>query len=95
MGAAFFQFVLLETDHHKEKPSLYFKNLLAQTQCLKIIEKVSFNIASEASYVCIFGVTRQVTFNRTKIGENAKIEIKCDILGHFQTLCHFSHSERA
>ena len=64
------------------------------TRCLKITEKVSFNIASEASYVFIlsgqklikntknaqFGeflktyslrlnsVTRQVSYNRTKIG---------------------------
>ena len=33
---------------------------------MKIIEKVAFNIASEASYV--FSVTRQVNFNRAKIG---------------------------
>ena len=83
-------------------------------RCLKITEKVSFNIASEASYVYIlsvqklikksqkwyFGeffktlslrsnsVTRHVTFNRTKIGGNAKIQnFKCDILSDFQTLC--------
>ena len=32
-------------------------------------------------------VTRQVSFNRTKIGENAKIEkLKCNILCDFQTL---------
>ena len=32
-------------------------------------------------------VTRQVNFNWTKIGENAKIEtLKCDILDDFQTL---------
>ena len=67
------------------------------SRCLKITEKVSFNIASEASYVyksslkmpkiVHFGeflktwslrsnsVTRQVSFNRTKIGgkcQNAK-----------------------
>ena len=33
-------------------------------------------------------VTRQVSFNRTKIGENAKIQkFKCDILSNFQTIC--------
>ena len=33
-------------------------------------------------------VTRQVSFNRTKIGENAKIQkLKCDILSNFQTMC--------
>ena len=64
--------------------------LLYYAQCLKITEKVAFNIASEASYGYIlsgqkfiknakngqFGeflknsnsVSRQVTFNRTKIG---------------------------
>ena len=32
-------------------------------------------------------VTRKVTFNRTKIGEKAKIEkFECDILSDFQTL---------
>ena len=73
------------------------------SQCLKITEKVAFNIASEASYVYILSgqiliksanigpiysvfenlklqsnsVTRQVTFNRTKIGgkcQNLKIK---------------------
>ena len=70
------------------------KSRCTYPRCLKITEKVSFNIASEASYVYImsgqkfikmpkmvnFGeffenlkiavksVTRQVTFNRTKIG---------------------------
>ena len=52
-------------------------------QCLKITEKVSFNIASEASYVYIFSrqkfiintkngpfllAVKQVTFNKTTIG---------------------------
>ena len=33
-------------------------------------------------------VTRHVSFNRTKIGENAKIQkFKCDILSNFQTMC--------
>ena len=33
-------------------------------------------------------VTRQVTFNKTKIVEDAKIEkFKCDILSDFQTMC--------
>ena len=47
--------------------------------CLKITEKVSFNIASEASYVYIL--------NGQKLIKNAKIEkFKCDIFGDFQTL---------
>ena len=81
-------------------------------QCLKITEKVSSNIASEASYVYIlsgqksikkakhFGeflktwslrsnsATRQASFNRTKLVENAKIQkFKWDILGDFQMIC--------
>ena len=73
------------------------------TQCLKVTEKVAFNIASEASYVYILSrqkfmknapkwsilasfwkpetccVTRQVNFNRTKIGgmcQNLKTQIR-------------------
>ena len=50
-----------------------------KSRCLKITEKVSLNIASEASYVYIlFG---------QKMVENAKVKkFKCDILGDFQTL---------
>ena len=32
-------------------------------------------------------VTRQVSFNRTKIGGKCPQKIKCDILSNFQTLC--------
>ena len=56
------------------------------SQCLKLARKVGFNITSEASYIynfsgrakfgeaeaCCQTVTRQVNFDRTKIGENAK-----------------------
>ena len=78
---------------------------LPNSWCLKITEKVSFNIASEASYVYILseqnliksakngqfgeflknwclwsnGVTRQVTFKRTKIDgkcQNSKIQMR-------------------
>ena len=65
-------------------------------QCLKITEKVSFNTASEASYVYIFsGQKCQKTLlaDRSllvgqKSEENAKMEKKnqCDFLGDFQTL---------
>ena len=48
-------------------------------QCLKITEKVSFNITSEASFIYIF--------NEQKLVKNAKNEkFKCDILDDFQTL---------
>ena len=49
------------------------------TQCLKIIEKVAFNIASEARSVYIL--------SESKLVKNAKIEkLKCDFFGDFQTL---------
>ena len=69
----------------------------------KITEKVSFNIASEASCVYILSGGQKLMKN-AKIGpsvlpdrsilrgqklvENAKIEkFKCDIFGDFQTRC--------
>ena len=52
------------------------------SQCLKITEKVAFNIASEASYVYMSFLIGQ------KLVENAKIQkFKCDFLSDFQTLC--------
>ena len=33
--------------------------------------------------------TRQVSFNRTKIGEKCQ-KFKCDILSNFQTMCYWS-----
>ena len=68
------------------------------SQCLKVTEKVSFNIASEASFVFIslkmgnFGdflknsVTRHVTFDWTTIDGKCQKKIECDFLGDFQTL---------
>ena len=48
-------------------------------RCFKITDKVSFNIASEASYVYIL--------SGQKLIKNAKIQkFKCDILIDFQTL---------
>ena len=47
--------------------------IIANTQCLKITEKVSFNIASEASYVFTF-------FKWKKVHENMP---KCSILASF------------
>ena len=69
-------------------------------RCLKIIGKVSFNIAIATSYVydakncpfdeCLKTWSLQVNFETTKIGENAKIEkFKCEILRDFQTLWSF------
>ena len=66
-------------------------------RCLTITEKVSFNIASEASYVYI--LSGQKLIKRAKNGpfrrvlENLKLAVKqfqkfkCDILSDFQTVC--------
>ena len=80
----------------KERELKHHRNFSNPNSTLKITEKVSFNIASEASYVYILrkmpkkvnfklavSVTRQVNLNPTE-----KIEkFKCDILSNFQTLC--------
>ena len=54
------------------------------TQCLKIAQKVAFNIASEASYVYILKVDKKSSKmpKMTKFGEI----FKCDNLGNFQTM---------
>ena len=77
--------------------------------CLKITEKVAYNIASEANYVYILSGQKFIKNAKnghfwkpeacsqivlpdrsiliTQIGGNAKIKnLKCDILGDFQTL---------
>ena len=71
--------------------SFYF----ADSQCLKITEKVSFNIASEASYFYILSGQKPVACGKTvlpdrsvlkgqKLVENAEIKkFKCDILSNF------------
>ena len=58
------------------------------TQCLKITEKVSFNIASEASYAYILSGqkliknAKNVSFGR--ISKNLKLAVKqCYQTGHF------------
>ena len=84
-------------------PSLllnFFPYAQHSARCLKITEKVSFNIASEASYVYI-GPFWQVFENLKllvkqcyqtfligqKLTENAKIQIfKCVNLSNFQTI---------
>ena len=51
------------------------------SQCLKITEKVAFNIASEASYVFIL--------SEQKLVENAKIQM--GLFGLFSNNVHFLH----
>ena len=69
--------------------------LLTRPLCLKITEKVSFNIASEASYVYFLRgekfilecYQRSVSIGQ-KLAKNARIKnFKCGILGNFQTMC--------
>ena len=52
------------------RPNLQF---LLMAQCLKITEKVSFNNASEASYVYIFSAVLNCYQTGQKWVENAKI----------------------
>ena len=83
------------------KVKFYVVVVKTLAQCLKIPQKVSFNIASEASYVYIIKVDKTllkmpkiwkpeawgqtVLPDRTKIGEKCQ-KVKRDILIHFQTL---------
>ena len=59
-------------------------SLEKNTQYLKITEKVSFNIASKASFVYI--LSRQKFIENTKNGQFCQF-LKCDILSNFQTMC--------
>ena len=52
-----------------------------ETQCLKITEKVSFNIASEASYVYI--LSKQKLIKNTKNGPFWRVFKQCYQAGHF------------
>ena len=69
------------------------RTVLSISQWYIFTEKVSFNIASEASYDCGQTVLpdRSVLIGQ-KLVENAKVrKVKCDILGDFQTLCGELH----
>ena len=59
---------------------LDLQNIQRTTRCLKITEKVLFNIASEASYVYI--LSGQKLTKKAKNGQFGK----CDILSDFQTM---------
>ena len=63
--------------------------VLAWTRCLKITEKVSFNIASEASYVYIFSGKKLIKNAKKKVNfgeflQNLKLAVKqCYQTGQF------------
>ena len=61
------------------------KNILGpKSRCLKITENVSFNFASEASYIYIVDKS---SLKMPKMANLAKMEkIKCDIFSDFQTM---------
>ena len=85
----------------KKVPSIFW--FPSQSLSLKIIEKVSFNIASEASYIYILSEQKLIkngqflanfwkpeAFGQTElpdVGQKIGGKFKCDILGTFQTLC--------
>ena len=60
-------------------------SFLSVSQCLKIMEKVSFDIASEASYVYI--LSGQKFIKNGKNDQFWRVFEKCDFFGEFQTLC--------
>ena len=43
--------------------AIFISSMLCISKCLKTTEKVSFNIASKASYVYILKITEKVSFN--------------------------------
>ena len=57
-----------------------FANNTARTQCLKITEKVSFNIASEASYIYILSGQKLIKNAKNgpfwRVFENLKLAVK-------------------
>ena len=62
--------------------------ILINTRCLKITEKVSFNIVSEASYVYILSVQKFIKNAKNgqfwRVFENLKLAVKqCYQTGHF------------
>ena len=67
-------------DIHSQRMKCALVNEQAVTQCLKITEKVSFNIASEASYLYI--LSGQTLIKNAKICpfwrvfENLKVAVK-------------------
>ena len=72
----FFWFNLaFQKDHKLSGHNNYHKKSRDTTpQCLKIIEKVSFNIASEASYVYILRGLKMI--KNAKNGQNMMLEVK-------------------
>ena len=84
----------------KKKPGFVFLTGRCGTKvwCLKITEKVLFNIVSEASYVYILSGQKFIKIAKSspfwsvligqKLPENAKVKkFKCNILSNFQTMC--------
>ena len=60
----------------------------ARARCLKITEKVSFNIVSEASYVYILNAQKLIKNAKNgpfwRVFENLKLAVKqCYQIGHF------------
>ena len=55
-----------------------------QSQCLKITEKVAFNIASEESYVYILSGQKLLQMPFWRVLESMKLAVKqCNQIGHF------------
>ena len=66
--------------------------ITTRAQCLKITEKVSFNIASEASYVYILSGQKLIKNAKNRPFWRVFEKFKCDILSNFQTMWRGSRS---
>ena len=69
--------------------ALQQEKLHANSQCLKITEKVAFSIASEASYVYILSGQKLIKIAKNgqfwRLFENLKLAVKqCYQTGHFK-----------
>ena len=80
--------MLTLSDYKMRPSSLLTHSIINTPQCLKITEKISFNIASEASYVYIFSGQKLIKNAKNgpnwRVFENLKFAVKqCYQTGHF------------
>ena len=74
------RFVLTKIDFMKNDDMEMYPQIIYITRCLKITEKVSFNIASEASYVYILSGQKLIKNAKNgpfwRVFENLKLAVK-------------------
>ena len=82
------EIVCLTGKSTEKRVKSFSRIVFAVAQCLKITEKVSFNIASEASYVYILSGQKLIKNAKNgsfwQVFENLKLAVKqCYQTGHF------------